>query len=240
LTGEEKVPEPDERAATRRRRSPGKKSIARDYAEALLIAVIIAFLLRAFAVQAFKIPSGSMKLALLVGDYVVELVVHRRRVPRRDYVKRIIGLPGDVVTGKDGSVRVNGKPLGEPYVLGLAADEFGPFKVPAASYFVMGDSRADSRDSRHWGFVPRRLIRGRAVLVYWSWVPSYCPKHRSSVSRLYRARLAGAEGGGGPARGAYVCDACGEVLLDGEDVRLAKWYKFWRRVRWERILLRVR
>jgi len=278
LTEEKPVPEPDGRAAKRRGRSPGKKSIARDYAEALLIAVIAAFLLRAFAVQAFKIPSGSMKLALLVGDYVVveklsyhfrppargdvvvfkyphqdnemtagkwfrelyELVVHRRRVPRRDYVKRVVGLPGDVVTGKEGSVRVNGRPLAEPYVLGPAAGEFGPFKVPAASYFVVGDNRADSRDSRHWGFVPRRLIRGRAVLVYWSWIPSCCPRHRSSVSRLYRARLAGAGGARGRAREAYVCDACGEVLLDGEDVRLTKWYELWRRVRWERILLRVK
>jgi len=271
-------PLPDEPGArAKRRRPPRPKSLARDYAEAILIAVVASFFLRAFVVQAFKIPSGSMKRTLLVGDYVVveklsyrfgapsrgdvvvfkyphqdndvtvgqwfreayELVVYRRRVSRRDYVKRVIGTPGDVVWGKDGRVYVNREGRREPYVLGAAREDFGPFKVPPDSYFVMGDNRADSRDSRHWGFVPRRLVRGRAVLVYWSWIPSYCPKHRSRVSRLYRTRLAGTEGGKASAQAEYICDAGGEILLDGEDVRLAKWYEFYEHLRWGRILLRI-
>ncbi len=262
----------------RRFRSAARKPAAREYAEAILIAVVVAFVLRAFVVQAFRIPSGSMKRTLLVGDYVVvekvsyrfrapargdvvvfkyphqdndmtagkwlretyELVVHRRRVPRRDYVKRIVGVPGDVVWGKGTYVYVNGRPTREPYLYDAAAFyEFGPFKVPPDEYFVMGDNRAESRDSRHWGFVSRGLIKGRAALVYWSRVPSHCPKHRSRVSRLYRTRLAGTEGVKRPARPGYICDAGGEILKEGEDVRLTKWYQFWRHVRWGRVLSAV-
>lgn len=265
----------EESGAREKRARPRRKSLARDYAEAILIAVVASFFLRAFVVQAFKIPSGSMKRTLLVGDYVVveklsyrfgapsrgdvvvfkyphqdndvgigqwfreayELIVHRRRVPRRDYVKRVIGVPGDVVLGKDGRVYVNGERRLEPYILSAAPEDFGPFKVPPDAYFVMGDHRADSRDSRHWGFVPRRLVRGRAAFIYWSWIPSNCPKHRSHVSRLHRKRPP-ATGGGTPAE-EYICDAGGEILLDGEDVRITTWYEFYKHVRWGRILLLI-
>ena len=274
---EEKAGGSEPPPAKRRPRSAAKKPAGRDYAEAILIAVVAAFVLRAFVVQAFKIPSGSMKRTLLVGDYVVvekvsyhfrepvrgdvvvfkyphqdndmtvgkwfretyELIVHRRRVPRRDFVKRIIGVPGDVVLGKGAYVYVNGRPLREPYLYAAAAYEFGPFKVPPDAYFVMGDNRAESRDSRHWGFVPRDLIKGRASLVYWSSCPDYCPKHRAHVSRLYRTRLAGEEGTERPAKPEYICDAGGEILIDGEDVRETKWYEFWRHVRWGRVLTTV-
>ncbi len=274
---EERVSESEGLEPKRRLRSPARKPVGREYAEAILIAVVVAFVLRAFVVQAFKIPSGSMKRTLLVGDYLVvekvsyrfrapargdvvvfkyphqdnemtvgkwfretyELVVHRRRVPRRDYVKRVIGVPGDAVLGKGGYVYVNGEPLREPYLYDSASYEFGPFKVPPDEYFVMGDNRAESRDSRHWGFVPRRLLKGRAALVYWSRVPSNCPKHRSRVSRLYRTRLGGTEGGERPRRADYICDAGGEVLKAGEDVRQTKWYQFWRHVRWGRVLSAV-
>ncbi len=274
---EKPIPEKGSAEAWRRVRPAAKKPAALDYAEAILIAVAVAFVLRAFVVQAFRIPSGSMKRTLLVGDYVVvekvsyhfrppargdvvvfkyphqdnemtvgkwfretyDLVVHRRRVPRRDYVKRVVGVPGDVVLGKGERVYVNGRPLREPYVYETTSYDFGPFKVPPDSYFVMGDNRAESRDSRYWGFVPRRLIKGRVALVYWSHIPGYCPKHRSNVSRLYRAHLAGTEGGPGAERPEYICDAGGEILIDGEDVRQTEWYQFWRHVRWRRILSAV-
>jgi signal peptidase I len=254
-----------------------RKSLTRDYAEGILIAVVAAFILRAFVAQAFKIPSGSMKPTLLVGDYIVvekvayifrppargevvvfkyphqdndvtvgrrfkelyDLVVHRHRVPRRDYVKRLIGLPGDVVQGKDGGVYVNGRPYHEPYVRGVSSGDFGPFKVPPNSYFVMGDSRGESRDSRHWGFVPRRLVKGRAVLIYWSWVPDFCLKHRSAVTRLYGVRLVGMDTDERPAPGEYICDAGGETLREGEDIRVTKWYEFWRHLRSDRLFLLV-
>jgi signal peptidase I len=274
---EKAVGESEGLKAKRRLRGAARKPAGRDYAEAILIAVVVAFALRAFVVQAFKIPSGSMKRTLLVGDYVAvekvsyrfreptrgdvvvfkyphqdnemtvgkwfretyELVVHRRRVPRRDYVKRVIGVPGDVVLGKGAYVYVNGRPLREPYLYETASYDFGPFKVPPDAYFVMGDNRAESRDSRHWGFVPRDLVKGRAALVYWSWCPGYCPKHRAHVSRLYRTRLAGSERNERPARPQYICDAGGEILIDGEDVRVTKWYEFWRHVRWGRVLSAV-
>ncbi len=254
-----------------------RKSLTRDYAEGILIAVVAAFILRAFVAQAFKIPSGSMNPTLLVGDYIVvekvifvfrppargevvvfkyphqdndvtlgrwfrelyDLVVHRHRVPRRDYVKRLIGLPGDFVQGKDGGVYVNGRPLHEPYVRGASPGDFGPFKVPPDSYFVMGDNRGESRDSRHWGFVPRRLIKGRAVLIYWSWVPDFCLKHRSRVTRLFGVRLAGTDADERPPGAEYICDAGGETLRDGEDIRVTKWYEFWRHLRGDRLFLLV-
>jgi signal peptidase I len=265
---------PPDGGPTRRTPRPRTaKTLARDYAEAILLAVVAAFFIRAFVAQAFKIPSGSMKPTLLVGDYIIvdklmyhfkapargdvvvfkyphqdndmtvrkrlrelfELVVYRRRVPRHDYVKRVIGVPGDVVIGKGGRVSVNNELLKEPYCRGPAVGDFGPFRVPADAYFVMGDNRADSRDSRHWGFVPAPLIKGRARLIYWSWIPAYCPRHRSSIQRLFRVRL-DAGPAGEPATAEYICDAGGETLRDGEDVRLSRWFEFWRHVRWRRMM----
>jgi len=256
-----------------------RPSLTRDYAEAILIAFVVALALRTFVVQAFKIPSGSMKPTLLIGDYVVvekvtyifgpparrdvvvfkyphqdneltpgkwlrefyELVVFRHTVPRRDYVKRIIGLPGDAVQGKDGGVYINGRAALEPYTGGASSGDFGPFKVPPGSYFVMGDNRPESRDSRAWGFVPRRLVKGRVILIYWSWIPDLCLKHRSAVTRLYPVKLAGttADGGRASPGSEYICDAGGERLRDGEDVRLTRWYEFWRHIRADRLLRAV-
>jgi len=268
---------PDKRPPRAGREAAEHKAAALHYAEALLVAAAAALLIRTFAVQAIRIPSGSMKPTLLVGDFVIvekatgrlraparfdvvvfkyphqdnemtaakwlrefyELVVLRRHVPRRDYVKRVIGVPGDVVLGKGGRVYVNGRRLREPYVRSVRDEEFGPFKVPADAYFVLGDNRDDSRDSRHWGFVPRKLVKGRAAWIYWSWIPAACPKHRSAVEKLRPdLRPLDARGLPPPSR-AYVCDAGGEVLLDDEDVRLTKWYEFWRHVRWNRLFMAV-
>jgi len=164
------------------------KSAFREYAEAILIAVIIALVVRTLVVQAYKIPSGSMRDTLLLGDYIFvnkliykfiepkrgdivifkyplqdnetgivksiketyELIVLRKKVQRKDYIKRIIAVPGDVVTGRDGAVFVNDEVYEEPYVRGKDYEPFGPYKVPEGSYFVMGDNRSDSRDSRDW------------------------------------------------------------------------------------------
>lgn len=251
-----------------RARARDGKGAALHYAEALLVGLVVAFFLRAFIVQSFKIPSASMKPTLLVGDYVLvekftgrwrtprrgdvivfkyphqdnefavgkwlrefyDLVVHRRRVPRRVYVKRVVAGPGDAVWGKDGVVFVNGCRWGPA---SAAVGAFGPFKVPRDSYFVMGDNYAESRDSRHWGFVARRLILGRAVLIYWSTIPASCPKHNSPVERLYPLRSRGGPNAERVVR--YLCEAGGEVLIDGEDVRLCRPYEFWRRVRGRRI-----
>ena len=105
--------------------------------------------------------------------------------PERDFIKRVIGLPGETIELKQKKVYVNGTPLDEPYVHFLeppgAADaasevtsldvreRYGPVTVPADRYFVMGDNRDNSQDSRYWGFLPRDYVKGRALIIYWSY-----------------------------------------------------------------------
>lgn len=188
-----------------------RKSTAREYYEALLIAIIFVNFARIFVFQAFKIPSPSMEDNLLVGDHLIvnkfiygpafggplaklfplrdvhrgDIIVFRfPENPEVDYVKRVIGLPGEVVTIRDKKVSINGRQLDEPYVvfddpqtfpdepiLGSyrVRDQFGPITVPDGYYFAMGDNRDRSADSRYWGGVPRGHIKGRAFMVYWSY-----------------------------------------------------------------------
>jgi signal peptidase I len=195
---------PREVAEPRRRR----KSIVREYAEAIAIAILLALVIRTVIVQAFTIPSGSMMDTLLVGDYILvnkflygpEIPLVDWRAPslrdphrgdiivfkypqdeKRDFIKRIIGTPGDEVQVKGHQVLVNGTALVEPYVKALESSyarsaaycgyAYGcePTRVPEDSYFVMGDNRDNSQDSRYWGFVKRDKIKGKAFLIYWSW-----------------------------------------------------------------------
>ncbi|HKB81277.1 MAG TPA: signal peptidase I [Thermoanaerobaculia bacterium] len=187
-----------------------KKSTFREYYEALLIAVIFVNFARIFVFQAFKIPTGSMEDNLKVGDHIIvnkfiygpepvswipflplrdiqrkDIIVFRYPLqPDTDFVKRVIGLPGDTVEVRDKAVYINGKKLDEPYVIHVdptiyplqpalpepyrSRDQFGPYAVPADHYFAMGDNRDRSSDSRYWGTVPRSMIKGRAFMVYWS------------------------------------------------------------------------
>ena len=184
---------------------PAKKSLVREYAESIIIAVILALIIRAFVVQAFKIPSGSMEDTLLIGDHLLvskfiygtDLPFTDKRIlkirdpkrgdvivfvypedPRKDFIKRVIGLPGDVVEGKDKQVYVNGQLYVTPQAVHKEAevipkeqnprDTFGPVVVPADAYFVMGDNRDRSYDSRFWKFVTRDQIKGLAFIKYWS------------------------------------------------------------------------
>ena len=186
-----------------------RKSLIREYGEAITIAVLLALVIRTLVVQAFTIPSGSMMDTLLVGDYILvnkflygpEVPFTDARVPglrdphrgdiivfkypqdeKRDFIKRIIGTPGDTVQVRGPQVYVNGNALSEPYVKRVE----GPLPptgqtycgyaygceatvVPPNSYFVMGDNRDNSQDSRYWGFVKREKIKGKAFLIYWSW-----------------------------------------------------------------------
>jgi signal peptidase I len=182
------VPQPV--AATRR------KSVIREYAEAILIAVLLALLIRTFVVQAFQIPSGSMIPTLLVGDHIlVNKFIYRFRDPargdvvvfkypveeHRDFIKRVIGLGGDELYIKERKVYVNCRPpdpachpIEERWAyheerFGGGNETFGPVQVPAGSYFVMGDNRNNSQDSRYWGFVKKEKIKGLAFIIYWSW-----------------------------------------------------------------------
>ena len=189
-----------------------KKSTLREYFESIVIAVILALFIRTFVVQAFKIPTGSMENNLLIGDHLLVNkfvlgptispierallpigAIRRRDVlvfkypeePDRDFIKRVIGLPGETLEVREKKVYINGSPLDEPYAhyLTPAADEsqyhevtsfdvrerYGPVTVPPNHYFVMGDNRDNSQDSRYWGFLPRDYVKGKALVIYWSY-----------------------------------------------------------------------
>jgi signal peptidase I len=191
---------------------PYRKSTLREYFESIVIAVILALFVRTFVVQAFKIPTGSMENNLLIGDHLlvnkvvygpnasaIERALFPMRDPRRgdivvfkypedperDFIKRVIGLPGETLEVKDKRVYINGTALDEPYVHFLeppsgSADyqeitsfdlreRYGPVTIPADKYFVMGDNRDNSQDSRYWGFLPREYVKGRALMIYWSY-----------------------------------------------------------------------
>ena len=201
--------------------SPARKSIWREYAEAIIIAMLLAFTIRVFVVQAFKIPSGSMIPSLLIGDHILgnkmaygfqlpqdckfdlsfppmtcysskslidfdrpergDVIVFRYpEDEEKDFIKRIVGKPGDTIQIRNKVIYVNGKPLDDktwtqridPGIIDgriTPRDNIDPITVPTDSYFVMGDNRDQSLDSRFWGYVKIHKIKGRAFLVYWSW-----------------------------------------------------------------------
>jgi len=182
------------------------KSKLRENVEAIVIAIILALFIRTFVVQAFKIPSGSMKPTLQIGDHILvnkfiygvkipyigktiipyknpdhgDIIVFRYpEDPDKDFIKRVIGIPGDTIKIKNKKVFVNNVPIlhdsgvhSDSRILSgqiNQRDNFGPVTVPVDSYFVMGDNRDNSYDSRFWGFVGQRAIKGNAFIIYWSW-----------------------------------------------------------------------
>ncbi len=212
-----------------------RKSKIREYAEAIIIAVLLALLIRTFIVQAFKIPSGSMIPSLLVGDHIlVNKFIYGTQIPFtdsrvlifnppkrediivfsfpknkeigectsffknisarvgnafnsgnpfylfkddcRDFIKRVVGVGGDKIEIKNKKLYVNNIQLNEPYIVhrddrieNSQRDNIGPFIVPRGSFFVMGDNRDQSYDSRFWGVVSMDEIKGKAFILYWSW-----------------------------------------------------------------------
>jgi signal peptidase I len=184
-----------------------RKSVVREYAESIIIAVVLALVIRTFVVQAFKIPSGSMEETLLIGDHILVnklsygihlpivdsqirplglagdpqrgdiIVFPFPRDPSRDFIKRVVALPGERIEVRNHRAYINGEPLKEPYV---KLDEraamqpsryshWGPEVVPPGKLFVMGDNRDNSADSRDWGFLDSEQVKGRAFIIYWSW-----------------------------------------------------------------------
>ncbi len=178
--------------------------VVREYAESIIIAILIALFIRAFVIQAFKIPSGSMEPTLLIGDHLlVNKFIYGIRIPftdrkvfavhqpergdiivfiypvdqSKDFIKRVIGLPGETVEIRHKKIYINGKLLEpdygtyrEPQVTNqVPRDNFGPVVVPKDHVFVMGDNRDRSYDSRFWGFVAYDKIKGKALIIYWSW-----------------------------------------------------------------------
>ncbi len=208
-------------------RSSTRWRLLTEWAKSFIIAVALFLVIRAFFVEAFKIPSGSMERTLLVGDFLlvnkliygaqIPFTSHRLpalRLPARgdvvvfqfpddptkNYVKRLVGLAGDTVAMRDGVFLLNGVSQDETYVVRIhpdadaSADDFrwqrnhliqtaqasaahpsrnnwGPLVVPDRSYFVLGDNRDNSSDSRYWGFVPDSLVRGQPFVVYYSYAP---------------------------------------------------------------------
>ena len=220
-----------ERAEALRRvnRSPGRiLRVAWEWAKSFQVAILVFLFVRAFIVEAFKIPSGSMERTLLVGDFLlVNKLVYGAEVPftgkrlpaireprigdvvvfqwpqdpTKNFVKRLVGMPGDTLAMEEGRLLRNGRVVREQYAVhtdpGIdpAAEEFrwqrnhlvrtaaaspayhpsrnnwGPIVVPEKQYFMLGDNRDNSLDSRYWGFVPDSLIRGQPLLVYYSFEP---------------------------------------------------------------------
>jgi signal peptidase I len=227
-----------------------RKSTAREYFESIAIAVILALFIRTFVVQAFKIPTGSMENNLLIGDHLLvnkfvfgpratgleEAILPMREIgrgdvvvfkfpqePERDFIKRVIGLPGETLELKHKKVYVNGTPLDEPYVHFLVPpsaegqevapfdlrESYGPVTVPEGQYFVMGDNRDNSQDSRWWGYLPRDLVKGKALMIYWSFESD---------------------------RNDYQQDGLGDTLRGIADVVTG----FFTRTRWERLFRQIR
>ena len=175
-----------------------RQSLFRELAETVLIFLIFFLFGRAYILQPSEIPSASMEDTILIGDYILvnrflyaptvfdwerkllpireirrgDVVVFKKpEEPEVDYIKRVIGLPGETIEVKRGYVTINGRQIDEPYVgqlyrsAGLDGTDFGPARVPAGHYFMMGDHRNRSADSRVWGTVPAHLIKGRAILT---------------------------------------------------------------------------
>ena len=177
------------------------KSILRDWIESIIIAFLLAMVIRTFAVQAFKIPTGSMRMTLKEGDLIlVNKFIYGAKVPffnialpalrepergdvivfiypedrSKDFIKRLVGLPGETVEIKGGSIYIDDKPIDGSifkqtyyYNRGDFAAEGQKIVVPGDSYFVLGDNSLSSKDSRYWGFVPKKYLLGKAMFIYW-------------------------------------------------------------------------
>ena len=185
------------------------KSVVREYFESLVIAVVLALFVRTWVFQAFKIPTGSMEPNLRVGDHLIvnkmefaptmtaferailpgrpiqrgDVVVFKYpKDPERDFIKRVIGLPGDRLELHRKQIYINGQAIdqkayvhflrppstdGPPHTDDLS-EEYGPVTVPANQYFMMGDNRDNSEDSRYWGFMPLSYVKGKALFIYFS------------------------------------------------------------------------
>jgi len=183
-----------------------KKGALRENIEAILVAVVLALFIRSFIVQAFKIPSGSMKETLQIGDHILVnkfiygvklpfagltlvpvkdpqrediIVFEFPEDPDKDFIKRVVAVAGDEVQIRNKKLFVNAKEQAGTYaVYGderilpgnvQPRDNYGPVRVPDDKVFVMGDNRDFSYDSRFWGFVDLKAVRGKAFMIYWSW-----------------------------------------------------------------------
>jgi len=200
----------------------------RERADPVLAAIVFALFARTFLFQAFEVPSPSMEKNVLTGDRLLvnkfvfapgagplaaalpERPVRRGDVvvfrfpddPSRDFIKRVVGLPGEMLSIRNKRVFIDGRLLDEPYAFHAddtvwpddpaipadhrRRDQLPPVRVPEGAYFVMGDNRDDSNDSRYWGAVPAGHVEGRALFVYWSFLPraSDAPSGFTALARF--------------------------------------------------------
>jgi len=208
--------EVEDGVAAKDEQAPKKKSALRENIEVFIVAALLALFIRTFIVQAFKIPSGSMKETLQIGDHILvnkfiygvklpfvmttimpikdpqkgDIVVFKfPEDPKKDFIKRAVAVAGDTIQITDKQVYVNGERQNHPYAefkekaiippctdiqksMGLDRcnkDNYGPVTVPEGKLFVMGDNRDHSYDSRFWGFVDLKVVKGKAFMIYWSW-----------------------------------------------------------------------
>ena len=171
------------------------KSNVLEYVQVIVLALIIAFVLRAFLISAYKIPSKSMENTLLSGDFILvnklaynfadpqpgDIMVFKYPLnPEKTFIKRCIATEGQTVQIVKKILYVDGKRFNnpkwenftDPLVLPQeysTRDNFGPYQVPKGQIFVLGDNRDESRDSRFWGFLEKRHIIGKPIIIYWSW-----------------------------------------------------------------------
>lgn len=161
----------------------GKRSVFSEVFESVAIAVLLAVLIRLFILEPFYIPSGSMEPTLKEHDRIIvsklnyhfqepkrgDIVVFKYpRDPKRNFVKRLIAVGGETVAIRNSRLYINGQPVPEDYLpKGLRFADYGPVEVPRGSYFMLGDNRNNSDDSRVWGFLPKDLIVGKAIVIYW-------------------------------------------------------------------------
>lgn len=173
-----------------------------EWIKPLIIAIVLALIIRTFIIQPFKIPSGSMRPTLIEGDRIfVSKFIYGARIPftnkriftvrapargdvmvfespldpDKDFIKRVIGLPGEGIEIADGKIKIDGEIVEEPsfihnnfyYNRSVFGKEGEAFEVPQNSYYVLGDNSASSRDSRYWGIVPKDNIIGRAFFIFW-------------------------------------------------------------------------
>ena len=200
------------------------KNVFREYFELVAETAVFVFFVITFVVQAFQIPTGSMEPTLLVGDFLLvnkfvydngSPAIDRALLPRReikrddiivfkkpdelskDYVKRVIGLPGERLEIRDKQVYINDQPLSEPYKVHSDAqvrvkngydnnedtirDNFGPVTIPPGHLFAMGDNRDDSWDSRYWGVVPLSDVKGRPWITFFSYEAERDAYQKTSV-----------------------------------------------------------
>lgn len=175
----EEKPEQEEKPAKAKK----EKSAIREIVEAVVIALVLTVAIRGLIVDIFRIPSPSMVPTIEVGDRVVvtrfsywfdgpkrgDVVVFKYPNNEKvDYIKRVIGLPGETVAFRDNNLYINDTWVAEDYLPeGTITNDFGPIEVPENCYFMCGDNRQNSSDSRSWGFVDKRLLIGKGQLIYW-------------------------------------------------------------------------